>query len=376
MLVQSTSCFGSSAPRSVSRTPPIPKPEWRARRGPLNPRMTARVSTDQRSFSYTAQSDLAYPSAAYRRLLEQLERFARDGSATILLEGESGTGKTTLARFVHSRSPRASRPFQQMVLSTIEDSLAASELFGHVSGAFTDARRSRAGQFASAHGGTIFLDEIGKASLAVQYKLLQIVEYGTFRPVGSDREVRVDVRIVAATNVSLDGESAAGRFLPDLLARLSAFHVRVPPLRERRADIPLLAMQSVATHAQRRGLVEPPRIREDLLDALRSAEWPNNLRQLDAAMHRILVDADGAPVLTLEHCEHQTLDLHRYAESSRKLTPERIAEAIEQEGSVSAAALRLKVDRTTIHRHQRKNAADQPTSTDERSVVPVDREIR
>jgi DNA-binding NtrC family response regulator len=333
--------------------------------------MSGRPSTHPRSFGYTAASDLAYPSAAYRRLVEQLERFARDDRATILLEGESGTGKTTMARYIHSRSPRASRTFQQVVLSTIEDPLAASELFGHVPGAFTDARQPRAGQFASANGGTVFLDEIGKASLAMQYKLLHIVEYGSFRPVGSDREVRVDVRIVAATNVSLDEAVSVGRFLPDLLARLSAFCVRVPPLRERRVDIPLLAAQSVAAHARRRGLDTPPAIHDDLLHALQRAEWPNNLRQLDAAMHRILVDADGAPELTLDHCEDETLGLTMV---DRKLTPERIAEAIEQEGSVSAAARRLRVDRTTIHRHRRQsNVNGRSSSTEEPGATQIDR---
>ena len=176
--------------------------------------MSRHPSTDDRSFSHTGPSNPSYPSAAYRRLLEQVERFARDDRATILLEGESGTGKTTLARYIHSRSRRASQPFQQVVLATIEDSLAASALFGHVDGAFTDARRSRPGHFASANGGTVFLDEIGKASLTVQHRLLHIVEYGSFHPVGADREVRVDVRIVAATNVSLAAQAQRNSFSP------------------------------------------------------------------------------------------------------------------------------------------------------------------
>jgi DNA-binding NtrC family response regulator len=322
--------------------------------------MPLNLSADQRGGTYDAKSDLTFPSAAYRRLLLQLERFARDGSATILLEGESGTGKTTLGRYIHARSPRATRPFQHVVLSTLEDPLAGSELFGHISGAYTDARHTRSGQFASANGGTVFLDEIGKTSLAVQYKLLHVVERGELRPVGSDRDVRVDVRLVVASNVSLEDEVARGRFLPDLYARLCAFRVHVPALRERRADIPFLVAQSVGAHARRCGCDVPPRIHPDLMDALQRADWPNNLRQLDSAMHRILVDADGAPELTLDHCEDESLGLHRFAEAARELTPERIADAIEREGSVSAAARLLKVDRTTLHRHRRRMHNDEP----------------
>jgi DNA-binding NtrC family response regulator len=249
------------------------------------------------------------------------------------------------------------------VLSTLEDTLSGSELFGHVAGASTDARQSRTGQFASANGGTLFLDEIGKASLAVQYKLLHAGESGEFRPVVSDRDMRVDVRLVVATNIALEEASIAGRFLPDLNARLSAFRVRVPSLRERRADIPLLAQQSLRVHAMRCGYGTTPTIHAELLSALQRADWPNNLRQLDATMHRLLVDAEGAMELTLAHCEDDSLDLHKYAESSQPLTAQRIADAIASEGSVSAAARLLKVDRTTIHRHQRR--ADEASSVDD-----------
>ena len=311
--------------------------------------MPSTLSADQRGGPYSEKSDLSFPSAAYRRVLAQLERFARDANATILLEGESGTGKTTLARFIHTRSPRATRPFQQVVLSTLEDPLAGSELFGHVPGAFTDARRSRAGRFTSADGGTVFLDEIGKASLAVQLKLLHVVERGEFRPIGSDGDVRVEVRLVAASNVPLSDEVEKGRFLPDLYARLCSFRVCVPALRERRADIPMLV-----EHARRSGYGAVPRVHPELMDALQRAEWPNNLRQLDAAIHRILVDADGAPELTLDHCEDKNLDLYEVAKADRKLTPDRIAAAIEQTGSVSGAADLLKVHRSTLYEHQRR----------------------
>lgn len=326
--------------------------------------MRPHTSPSPRHEQYAERSELTYPSAAYNRVLTQLDRFARDTNATILLEGESGTGKTTLARYVHSRSPRAAGPFQQVVLSTLDDMLSGSELFGHVAGAYTDARQSRTGQFASANGGTLFLDEIGKASLAVQYKLLHAVEAGEFRPIGSDRDMRVDVRLVVATNIALDEAAISGRFLPDLNARLSAFRVRVPSLRERRADIPLLVQQSLRVHALRCGYGTIPSIHADLLAALQRAEWPNNLRQLDATMHRLLVDAEGAPELTLAHCEDDNLDLHRYVESSRPLTAQRIADAIASEGSVSAAARLLKVDRTTIHRHRRSMRIGRPVVDD------------
>jgi DNA-binding NtrC family response regulator len=170
--------------------------------------------------------------------------------------------------------------------------------------------------------------------------------------------MRVDARLVAASNVSLAEEAAKGRFLPDLHARICSFRVRVPALRERRADIPLLVAQSLGAHAHRSGYGTAPRVHPDLMDALQRADWPNNLRQLDAAIHRILVDADGASELTLDHCEDDTLGLHGFAEASRELTPERIADAIEREGSVSAAARLLKVDRTTLHRHRRRIQGD------------------
>jgi sigma54-dependent transcription regulator len=201
-------------------------------------------------------------SSAYQAALLRLVRFARDDTAPILIEGESGTGKTTLARLVHAQSPRAKGPFQNVVLSALDDGIAASELFGHVAGAFTDARRTRAGHFVSANGGTLFLDEIGKTSLRLQSKLLHALEYGEIRPVGSDREVRVNSRVVAATNIDLTQLVSTNAFLPDLRARLMAFRVTIPPLRERRTDIPGLVVESVRHHARaarrKHSRVRPP----------------------------------------------------------------------------------------------------------------------
>jgi len=292
-------------------------------------------------------------------VLAQVERFGRAGRAPILIEGESGTGKTQLARLLHRASPRASRPFEYVILSAVDDNLAGSELFGHVTGAFTDARINRAGHFATAAGGTLFLDEIGKASRPVQQRLLHAVEYGEIRPIGSDRDVRVDVRIIAASNIPLAQLASEERFLPDLYARLSAFRIRLPSLRERRADIPLLAEHYVRVHASDAGYAQPPSIDSELMGALQRARWPNNLRQLDSTVFRIMVDADGAPKIGLEHCldDLQYLvvgDEERVIEPlSQRAAEEAIARA---GGSVSGAARLLGVDRTTIHR-ARKRAA-------------------
>jgi transcriptional regulator with GAF, ATPase, and Fis domain len=241
-----------------------------------------------------------------------------------------------------------------VVLSTLDDTLAGSELFGHVSGAFTDARQSRAGHFVTANGGTLFLDEIGKSSLAVQQKLLHAIEYREVRAVGSDRDARVDLRIIAATNIPLERLVQEGKFFDDLWARLSAFRIILPPLRERRADIPILAEYYVDRHSGSCGYTTRPTIDRSLMLALQRAPWPHNLRQLDATVHRLLVDAEGAPVLTLEHCVDDLQHLRGDDRERCSLTPERVSHAIREAGSIAAAARMLGVDRTTLHRFQRR----------------------
>jgi two-component system NtrC family response regulator len=279
----------------------------------------------------------------------------------VLIEGESGTGKTQLARKLHRMSPRANSAFQSIVLSAIDDSLAGSELFGHVTGAFTDARYTRAGHFATAANGTLFLDEIGKASKSVQQKLLHAIEYGEIRPIGSDRDVRVDVRIVAASNVSLAELSESGAFLPDLYARLSAFRIVLPPLRERRPDIPLLVEYFVKARAADAGYGHVPTIHPALMDALQAAAWPNNLRQLDGAIFRLLVDAGNVAELRLEHCLDELSYLREMSEASDEpLSAEAAIEAIERAGSVSGAARLLGVNRTTVHRARKRTVAADP----------------
>jgi DNA-binding NtrC family response regulator len=299
--------------------------------------------------SYSGPDRSPYRSSAYQATLGRLARFARDDTAPILLQGESGTGKTALARQIHLLSPRARGPFQHIVLSTLDDGVASSELFGHVAGAFTDARRPRAGHFASASGGTLFLDEIGKASRPIQAKLLHALEYGEIRPVGSDRDMRVNVRIIAATNIDLMDLVEDGEFLPDLHARLATFRIVLPPLRERRADIPFLVQESLHRHARATGYDEtPPQIEDALMRALQRAPWTNNLRELDATIHRLLIEAEGAPRITLGHCRDELTRLATGGRDSATLTSEQIEEAVARSGSLSGAARLLGVDRKTL----------------------------
>ncbi len=290
------------------------------------------------------------------RALEELENLARNPDVPILIEGETGTGKTMVARHIHSISPRGAGPFQEVSLAALEDALANSDLFGHVVGGFTGAVRDRAGYFASAQHGTIFLDEISKASRGVQQKLLAAVEQREIRPVGSDRVVRVDTRIIAASNMPLADAVRDAGFLQDLYARLKMFRVSLPPLRERRADIPLLVERFVAAHATGR---HPPTISDALMHALCTAEWPGNLRELSGTLQRLLLDAGNATTITFDHCCDALHWLADLGGLGGPLTPERVAQVLaESENNVTHAAHKLGVSRATLHRFLKRRSRD------------------
>ena len=295
-----------------------------------------------------------FRSAAYSRAIRELERFAGHPDVPLLIEGESGTGKTLIARRLHKISPRRAGRFETVVLSALEDSLAGSELFGHVAGAYTDARSSRSGMFTLAHRGTLFLDEIAKASLTIQQKLLHAIEYGEVRPLGSDRVVRVDSRVMAASNVSLESHVTAGRFLPDLYARLATFRVSLPPLRERQADIPVLVRHYMELHTSRLGR-RVPAIDAQLMNALQRAEWPYNLRQLDATILRLVIEAEDSDVISLDHCRGVLSYLTTNGPVAQDLSPHDVEVAVARSGNnVSQAASSLGVARTTVYRKLRE----------------------
>jgi two-component system, NtrC family, response regulator HydG len=205
--------------------------------------------------------------------------------ATVLVLGETGTGKELVARAVHDASRRAAGPFETINCAAIPAELLESELFGHVRGAFTSAHRDRAGAFESAHGGTIFLDEIGDMALDAQAKLLRVLQSGEVRAIGSDQAKTVDVRVVAATHVDLKAAVAAGTFRQDLYYRLNVISVRLPPLRDRADDVLLLAHHFIARYAEALGR-EPLTLGEAATAAVTSYRWPGNVRELDHAMER------------------------------------------------------------------------------------------
>jgi transcriptional regulator with GAF, ATPase, and Fis domain len=231
-------------------------------------------------------------SDAMRAALARVERVARHPT-TVLLAGESGTGKEVIAREIHRRSPRAHRPLVELDCGAIPDALVESELFGHERGAFTGADRVHVGAFERAHRGTLVLDEVGELPAAAQAKLLRALQERRIRRVGGEREIDVDVRLIAATNRSLATMVEQGAFRADLLYRLDVFAIRVPPLRERRADLGPLVAALVAELAAQLGLATPP-IPRALLARLDAHHWPGNVRELRNVLETALILGDGA----------------------------------------------------------------------------------
>jgi DNA-binding NtrC family response regulator len=231
-------------------------------------------------------------SAAVRALREQVQRVAVSPVRAVLLEGESGTGKGLVARALHEESPRAARPFVSITCSAMPEQLLESELFGHEPGAFTDARKRKMGLLEAAQGGSLFLDEIGDMAPPLQAKLLGVLEDRRIRRLGGVQEIDVDVRVVSATHRDLRALTSQGRFREDLLYRLRVVPVRIPALRERAEDIPLLASHFASRIAAEWGRTAP-RLSADAVAALTARSWPGNVRELRNAVERAVILARG-----------------------------------------------------------------------------------
>ncbi|MGE0454911.1 MAG: sigma-54-dependent transcriptional regulator [Vicinamibacteria bacterium] len=241
-------------------------------------------------------------SPAIRELLQTLERVARSRS-TVLITGETGTGKELAARAIHDRSAEREMPLVRVNCAAIPDALIESELFGHVRGAFTGASGAKRGKFALADGGTIFLDEIGRLGMGVQAKLLRVLQEREVEPLGASRPHSIDVRVVAATNRDLSRLVAEGAFQEDLFYRLNVIPVVLPPLRDRREDVPLLAEHFARKHAQRLGRPAPA-LAPEALERLQAYHWPGNVRELENAIERAVVLGGGPTIGAAELVPH------------------------------------------------------------------------
>ena len=233
-------------------------------------------------------------SAVMREIFASLEKVS-PSELTVLITGETGTGKEMVARAIHFHSAQREMPMVKVNCAAIPESLLESELFGHTRGAFTGALTSKKGKFALADGGTIFLDEIGTMKTALQSKLLRVLQEREFEPLGSERSQKVDVRVIAATNRDIRQMVSDGRFQEDLYYRLNVIPIHIPPLRERRDDIALLVDHFVRKHAQRAGK-RIDGIDAGVLEALQAADWPGNVRELENTVERAVVLAPGAMI--------------------------------------------------------------------------------
>jgi DNA-binding NtrC family response regulator len=314
-------------------------------------RSTRRLESENRLLRRDGAPELIAKSPAMRPVLQLMDRVAAS-DANVLVSGEHGTGKEVVAQWLHAASPRAARPMVAVNLGGLSEGLFESEMFGHVKGAFTDARADRIGRFELAEGGTLLLDEIGTLAVRQQAKLLRVLETGEVERVGASRARRIDVRILSATNADLAAEVAAGRFREDLLFRLNTIEIRLPPLRERREDIRVLAEHFLRRHASRyrKALVgfEP-----EAVEALEAHSWPGNVRELDHTLERAVLMAQGGAVRAVDLGLRPAPGAAPRLEALPLEEVERllIRKALERHGgNVSQAAKALGLSRSALYR--------------------------
>ena len=318
-------------------------------------RQTQRLESENRALRRESPTLLA-ESPAMQPVLRLIERVG-PSDANALITGEHGTGKEVVARALHAVSSRAPRPFVVVNLGGLAEGVFESEIFGHVKGAFTDAKADRAGRFEVADGGTLLLDEIGNLTLSQQARLLRVLQTGEIERVGSSKTRRVDVRVLSATNADLAAEVAAGRFREDLLFRLNTVEIRLPPLRERREDIALLATHVLARFAARyRKAITG--FDAGAVEALLRYAWPGNVRELEHTVERAVLLAEGSTVRASE------LSLRGPGDGAARLE-ELSLEAVERvliekalgrfEGNVSAAAKALGLSRSALYRRLQRH---------------------
>lgn len=314
-------------------------------------RRTQRLETENQLLRRTHLPHMIAESPSMRQVLTLMEQVG-PSSANVLVTGEHGTGKELVANWLHASSPRRARSFIAVNLGGLSEGVFESELFGHVKGAFTDAKVDRVGRFELADGGTLFLDEIGTLPLSLQSKLLRVLQTGDVERVGSAKQRHVDVRIISATNVNLRDEVTEGRFREDLLFRVNTIEILLPPLRDRREDIPALAMHFLRAHAARYQKAITS-FDSGAMQALLSHSWPGNIRELGHVIERAVLLAHGDVIhagdLALRAASGGAARLD-------ELTLEEVEKALIQkalsryDGNVSQAAKALGLSRSALYR--------------------------
>jgi DNA-binding NtrC family response regulator len=313
-------------------------------------RRSHRLEAQNRVLQAEGGPALIAESASMRPVLQMIERVG-PSDANVLITGENGTGKGLVSRALHGVSTRANRPMVTINAGGVSEGVFESELFGHVKGAFTDAKQDRVGRFELADGSTLFLDEIANVPLNQQQKLLRVLETGEFERLGSSKTRKADVRLISATNADLNAEVAAGRFRQDLLFRLNTIEIKLPPLRDRRDDIPPLAKHFLRMHAQR--------YRKTLtgfdpaaLQALVDHHWPGNVRELDHAIERAVLMAQGHTIRVGDLGLRTTTDGGGRLEdmSLEEVEAFLIKKAMARYGNVSHAAKALGLSRSALYR--------------------------
>jgi len=319
-------------------------------------RRSQRLENENLALRRDGAPQLLAESAVMQPILRLMERIG-PSDANALITGEHGTGKEVVAAWLHAASPRAARPMVTVNLGGLSEGVFESELFGHTKGAFTDAKADRVGRFELADNGTLFLDEIANLSMTQQAKLLRVLQEGEFERVGSSRSRRVDVRIIAATNADVRAEVAAGRFREDLFFRLNTVEIHLPPLRERRDDIPLLAghfLKQFAARYRRPVTGFSP----DGMRALLAYSWPGNVRELAHAVERATLLAEGGDVTAADLSFRAVtdaapkLDEMSLEEVERALITKALAR---HDGNVSLAAQALGLSRSALYRRLQRH---------------------
>jgi DNA-binding NtrC family response regulator len=312
---------------------------------------------DSAADAASKQPRLIAESPAMKAVLKLIERIG-PADANVLITGENGAGKEVVARALHATSARSAKPLVSLNAGVLAEGVFESELFGHVRGAFTDAKTDRVGRFELADGGTLFLDEIGNVPLNLQPKLLRVLETGEFERVGSSKTRKVDVRLLSATNADLNADVAQGRFRQDLMFRLNTVEIHLPPLRDRREDIPALAEHFLRQHSERyrRGTME---LTSQAIDALRQHSWPGNVRELDHVIERALLMSSNGLITVFDLALRPTPDASLSArleemsleEAERLLVTKALARF---EGNANRAAEALGLSRSAFYRRLQK----------------------